>query len=102
MYNVGEIIRKLPKYVRVTGSHARGGATIFSDYDFFVPEKKWGSFKKWASGAFSMQPTSCAPMTLTWNLGDNHNEQLEFSVLFDKQPTRLQEVELFDRTFKTH
>jgi len=96
-----EIIQNLPPYVRLTGSYARGDATWDSDYDFWLPERYWESFKKWSQKNIPNTPTSCFPFTLTWKFGSMHRDQIEFSVIFQVQEEKLDEVILFGRSFKT-
>lgn len=92
-----ETLWTLPRYVRVTGSYARGEETDDSDIDFYVPEGKWEHFKKWAITHLGDGYTSCAPMSLTWR----EPFMLEFSVLFRRQKGVVKERNLNGRTFKT-
>jgi hypothetical protein len=92
-----QVIHSLPAYIRVTGSYARGEQTPNSDIDFYVPERRWEHFKKWAEQNMKGTPTSPIMGALTWR----EPMMLEFSDLFDNQNLVVKERTVFGRTFKT-
>jgi predicted nucleotidyltransferase len=91
------IIQKLPTYVRITGSYARGEQTSNSDLDFYVPEKKWQHFKAWAKENIDGTPSSCIVGHLTWY----EPMMMEFADCFSRQKNLAKEITVFGRTFKT-
>lgn len=97
MISVHDLVASLPKYVRVTGSYARGEQTKDSDIDFYVPERYWQSFKKWSQENMIGTPSSCTVGALTWY----EPMMMEFADCFLKQNCKNKEVLVFGRVFKT-
>jgi hypothetical protein len=94
---IQETIKKLPSYVRITGSYARQEQTAQSDLDFYVPERYWSHFKKWAEKNMEGKPSSPMVGALTWYIPT----MMEFSDLFMKQNCKEKSIVLYGRTFKT-
>lgn len=98
MEELKQLLHKLPPYVKLTGSYARGEQTEQSDLDFYVPERYWNHFKKWSQENMKGEPSSPIMGALTWY----EPMMMEFSDLFDKQKGIEKEVTILGRTFKTH
>ena len=83
--NLNEIIRSLPSYCELSGSRALGMETKNSDWDFYVPEKKWNEFKEWAIKNISPNFTSVVTGQIGYYVNKPvHNCLIEFSYLFPR------------------
>jgi hypothetical protein len=79
------IIAGLPGYCELSGSRALGTDTLDSDYDFYVPEEKWGEFKQWAKKNISENYTSTITGQIAYYVNKvEHNCLIEFSYLFPR------------------
>lgn len=82
---------------RLTGSWARGEERLDSDYDFYVPERRWKDFVKAAPGGWE----SCIVGHVAWRVG---GDLIEASSLFRRTPRKKKLVSrvLFTYEWRTH
>ena len=90
-----EILFWVPDFCSLSGSRAFGKPTENSDWDFYVPEKKWDEFKKRFYKMFEnsgLEWGSSCPMHLYVRTSCKHKDLFEFSSLFPKNQLEYQEI----------
>lgn len=87
-----QIFDMLPDYVRLSGSRAKGTATDKSDYDFYVPERHWQSFMKWARENIGNDFNSCITGHISYRLSYDPQDLLEFSWLFPRSTKKVSDL----------
>lgn len=95
-----DILDNIPKYCILSGSRGFGVPNENSDYDFYVPESKWESFKQWFypfAKLHGLQIDSCVVGHLSFRISELHSELFEFSYLFPKTRQEYQETNLTNK-----
>lgn len=77
-----DLIQRLPKYARLSGSRAYGNETENSDWDFYIPESKWTEFRKWCLENIGMFESNITGH-IFYYIGERvHSNLIEFSYMF--------------------
>lgn len=79
---VDYVICILPEYVKLSGSRADGTHTDSSDWDFYVPERKWDEFRRWCLDNLGMFESNITGHIFYYCGDRTHANLIEFSYMF--------------------